>query len=210
MKINLGSGPKHHDGWVEFDSSLNILLSKFSRIKSFLIRLNLLNPSQSVAWDPEIIRANIIKLQFKENSISSAYLSHVLEHVYRSESQQILKNIYFGLKPGGVLRICSPDYDAFITKYLNEKSSNFLEAANSFEKSLLSYPESRPTNWGKIRRILGGHTHFWHPFVPQLEEQLRVAGFKQVNQFTFKEGNMDGISEVEYRDDNSFFLEARK
>jgi predicted SAM-dependent methyltransferase len=210
MNVNLGSGPTHYDGWIEYDGSLNILLSRLPMVKRFLLRLGLLNSSHQINWDRQIKRANIVNLEFAPNSISNFYLSHVLEHVYVRESQKILVNVYSGLKPGGLVRICSPDYDKIISKYLIEKTQDELLAANTFEESLLSHPQVRPSGIEKIRRSLGGHIHYWHPFKTQLINQLRVAGFENITEHEYKSGNMDGIAQVETRSDNSFYLEARK
>jgi predicted SAM-dependent methyltransferase len=210
MNINLGSGPTHIDGWIEYDSSINIWLSRIPYLKKFLLKLGVLRISHELEWHPDVKKANIINLKFPENSVSNFYLSHVLEHVYRQESQKILINIFQGLSPGGIVRICSPDYSAFILNYIKAKDANELSAANAFEDSLLSYPASRPRGFDKIRRKFGGHIHYWHPFKCQIIEQLTVAGFTEITQHEFRNGNLLDINSVEQRSDNSFYLEARK
>ena len=210
MNINLGSGPTHIDGWTEYDSSINIWLSRIPYLKKLLLKLNILKSSHALEWHPDVKKANIINLKFSENSVSNFYLSHVLEHVYRQESQKILINVFHGLAPGGTVRICSPDYDAFILNYIKTKDVDELSAANSFEDSLLSYSASRPRGLERSRRKIGGHIHFWHPFKCQIIEQLRVAGFTEITQHEFRNGNLFDVDRVEQRSDNSFYLEARK
>lgn len=210
MNINIGSGPNHVEGWLEFDSSLNIPLSRIPYLKSIIVGFGLLNSDHMRAWDPRIKRKNALKLDLKISSVDQIYLSHVLEHMYFSDSQKLLMNCHDFLKDMGVLRICSPDYDAFISKYLNEIHVDSLEAAFNFEKSLLSYPLNKPSLFEFVRNYFGAHIHYWHPTLPIMLNQLKVAGFTRIEILSFRQGQLSDLELIENRADMSFYLEAYK
>ena len=210
MNLNLGSGPYYVDGWINYDKSPNIVLSKFPKFKHILNSLNILNDSQAIQWDSRIKYLDIRKLSFPEKTVDNIYLSHVLEHLYYEEALTILNNCFVALKIGGLIRICSPDYDRFIAKYLSEKEINELEAATNFNDSLLSYPKGRPSFFGKYLRNNSGHVHYWHPFRSQIHQMLIKSGFSDLSDETFRIGKIPNIELLEFRDENSFYVEARK
>ena|SRR3990167_9688126 len=66
------------------------------------------------------LKMNVVKLGFPDNSVDYIYACHLLEHFRRDETQTILKEWYRVLKPGGVIRIAVPDFDAIVEVYLKE------------------------------------------------------------------------------------------
>lgn len=54
MKVNLGSGPRHVEGWVEFDKSPSLLLSKVRVIRGSLRAVGLISDSHIVEWDSKV------------------------------------------------------------------------------------------------------------------------------------------------------------
>lgn len=52
-------------------------------------------------------------LPFEDNSVSFFYTSHTFEHIPHEHCAFILAEIYRALKPGGAIRITTPDYDVF-------------------------------------------------------------------------------------------------
>lgn len=52
-------------------------------------------------------------------SASEIYACHILEHVERSDVVDVLKEWYRALKPGGVIRIAVPDFEAIVQEYIN-------------------------------------------------------------------------------------------
>ena len=63
---------------------------------------------------------DIIK-SIKTNSIDLIYASHVFEYFDKVEAPKVLQTWYQYLKPGGILRLAVPDFDALISMY-NEKN----------------------------------------------------------------------------------------
>lgn len=58
---------------------------------------------------------------FNDEVVDEIYISHVLEHFSRRKILQILREYNRLLKPGGLLRIAVPDFDAVVDMYVKDK-----------------------------------------------------------------------------------------
>lgn len=91
MKFHLGCGPKYIPGFVHVD------LMDYKHIDK---------------------RVSVDSLDFApNNSVDLIYASHVLEHFGRNEVDQVLREWYRVLAPGGILRIAVPDFEAVAKRY---------------------------------------------------------------------------------------------
>lgn len=91
MKLHLGCGRKHIPGFVHVD------LADYPHV-DFRVPVNQLTFAQ-------------------ENSVELIYASHVLEHFGRYEVDQLLREWFRVLQPGGVLRLAVPDFEAVVHRY---------------------------------------------------------------------------------------------
>jgi predicted SAM-dependent methyltransferase len=91
--LNLGCGDRFKDGWVNIDFDSN-----HKSIKKH----NLLTGI------PEA-----------DNSFDVVYHSHIIEHFTKEQAAKFISECYRVLKPGGVLRISTPDLEEIINNYLN-------------------------------------------------------------------------------------------
>lgn len=91
MKLHLGCGNKHLDGFLNVD----------------------IRKMDGVDLVDDITKLSSIE----NNSADIIYISHVLEHVGRREYMDVLKRWYDILKPGGVLRIAVPDFEQVVKHY---------------------------------------------------------------------------------------------
>jgi glycosyltransferase involved in cell wall biosynthesis len=116
------------------------------------------------------VRFDVMKLPYDDNSIDEIKAFHIIEHFHFFEIQEVLKEWYRVLKPGGRLYLETPD---------------FLETCRSFVEGNSVMPIE---DW---RVLLYGH-FFAHAWVPgqthkflftesQMRTNLGWAGFKQVN-----------------------------
>jgi len=116
-------------------------------------------------------------LPFPDNSISSVYTSHVLEHFYPEELPSILRECHRVLRPDGGLRIVVPDMGAAVRAYLAGQTTFFSD-----------FPRAHKSLGGKLSNLLfceGGHRQGLD--ASYLEELLQEAGFQTIRQLTAEE-----------------------
>lgn len=91
IKLHLGCGTKHIDGYVNIDARYLPGVDEVDNIK-FLRK-------------------------YKPNSVDVIYSCHCLEHLGRYEVEGVLKRWYEILKPGGILRLAVPDFRSICSHY---------------------------------------------------------------------------------------------
>jgi len=109
-------------------------------------------------------------LPFRNDTVSSIYTSHVLEHFYPDELQRLLRECHRVLRLGGGLRIVVPDMGRAARAYLFGQQSFFTD-----------FPRRHNSIGGKLSNVLfceGGHRQGFD--FSYLEELLREAGFSEV------------------------------
>lgn len=121
-----------------------------------------------------------------------------------------MRRLYGALKQGGKVRICSPDYEAFVEKLNKNLKKDPLLAAIEFHHDLLSHPLLRPSIKKKLLMRFTGHVHHWYPFSFLIESMLKSVGFKCITFHTFRSGTFPDLEKIENRDKASFYVEAVK
>lgn len=104
--LNIGCGHRYHKDWENID----------------------VEPASD-----EVKKVNIIKgLPYPDNSYDVVYHSNVLEHLPRTMGEDMTRECYRVLKPGGVLRINVPDLEKICREYITslEKASSGNESAS--------------------------------------------------------------------------------
>lgn len=91
MKLHLGCGTKHIDGWINVDA----------------------RPLEGVDCVDDIQTLSA----FESGSVEVIYASHVLEHVGRLDYMKVLERWFELLQDGGVLRIAVPDIEQVVRHY---------------------------------------------------------------------------------------------
>lgn len=82
MRLNLGCGPFHPDGWVSIDCEEGM--------------------------EPDVV-ADVLDLPYAGNTATHVYLGHVLEHLPYSVASDVLAEAKRVLIPGGLLCVVGPD-----------------------------------------------------------------------------------------------------
>jgi predicted SAM-dependent methyltransferase len=95
LKLHLGCGEKHIDGYINIDIRPMEEVDKVDNIK--------------------YLRS------FKPNTVDVIYSCSVLEHFIRWEYKNALRRWYELLKPGGKLRIGVPDFESIVKYYQHNK-----------------------------------------------------------------------------------------
>lgn len=91
MKLHIGVGKAYLPGWVNLDI--------FSNVKCDIC-------------------SHALAIPYPQESFELIYASHIIEHLSRHLIQSALTHWRSLLKPGGVLRLAVPDFDAIVSHYL--------------------------------------------------------------------------------------------
>jgi len=67
-----------------------------------------------------IVSKDIINLDYPDNSVDVIYASHLIAYFDRDEIVPILMGWWRKLKPGGILRLATPDFGAMVMLYQNQ------------------------------------------------------------------------------------------
>jgi len=63
---------------------------------------------------------NATELSFDTNSVDLIYASHLIAYFNRDEIKNVLKEWHRVLKPNGILRIATPDFNAMVKLYISQ------------------------------------------------------------------------------------------
>lgn len=204
IKVNLGCGPVGIDGWINYDSGVLPLLSKFPGLRKLICSLGLLPKNYDVSW-PEIELHDIRKkFPLDDDSVDYIYCSQVLEHFEKYEAQKILKESLRVLKSGGLIRISVPDIKKMLSPKLSAREVNVLWWG--FEKDLPS--KNIFANLSKLFI----REHQWHYDTSSLKHLLNESGFNKIEICSFRKGKMPDLSrlELDIHAPHSLYVEATK
>jgi predicted SAM-dependent methyltransferase len=118
------------------------------------------------------------RLPFPAGSFAYAFGEHVLEHLSESQGQRLLESLFRVLRPGGVVRMTTPDLRKIIALY--EDSNPVIPRTDyaEFLARLTGREQARPA------QLLNTYLRAWgHRFVYDEEEltaKLAQAGFIDV------------------------------
>lgn len=116
-------------------------------------------------------------LPFKDDKFEIVYLSHVLEHVEWTRTQDVLKELLRILKPNGVVEIWVPDLKKLVAGYL-DPSLIKNDGWYRFNE------EKNPTTWfnGRLFTYGPGEENFHRAAfdAEHLRMHLEKAGFKDI------------------------------
>jgi predicted SAM-dependent methyltransferase len=145
MKIHVGCGKRDFgSGWIHVDSA------EFSHIDSNDIYLN----------------------KCQDDSADLIYASHLIAYFDRVEIKELLSRWYRVLKPGGILRLATPDFSQMSWLY---------QTGNISLKDILGPLYGRM----RINRELVYHKTVYS--FDDIREVLEYAGFKNVKTYSWRE-----------------------
>lgn len=122
------------------------------------------------------------------DSIDYIFSEHFLEHISFEEGQRHLADCYTALRPGGVLRISTPDLHELVDAY---------EAGATDRWADVDWHPQTPC------QLLNEAMHAWgHLFVydyGELSLQMQRAGFRQVERSAWRKSRHDVLNDLELR-----------
>jgi len=208
IRLNLGCGLQAPPGWVNVDGSWNARLAKVPALRKTLAALGLVaRDKANIPWSSDIFIHDVRKpLPFADSSATAVFASHVLEHLYRDQAQQLLGEAFRVLHPGGIVRIIVPDLGTIIEEYNGQQpfgppSPQDLAkpAADRLNERLLMRTPTSPQrslywlydSWNDF------HSHKWMYDLASLTGLMRSAGFVDLERKHSGESAIADIAEVE-------------
>lgn len=172
LKLHLGCGPHIKDGWRNYD----------------------LNPGKG---------GTVVDLRGylpdSPNSVDFIFTEHFIEHISRADAVRLFTECFRVLKPGGVIRIITPDLFVLLDDYMHDKIDRWKEVWT---------PDS------PCRMVNEGMREWGHTFLydhVELRKVLREAGFNSVDSRMHQNSLFPALRGIDVRPDKmDIILEAQK
>ncbi len=175
MKLNIGCGEVCFPGWINID---------MDSPKADL-RHDMRNP-----------------LPYETGTVDFIYSEHFIEHVTAQEGVKVLKDFFRVLKPGGVVRIATPDLNYLLFKYF-------------FFWKRQAWIKKYGYEWLKTKAEMvnlcfreWGHQYLYNK--EELERRIMEAGFKKIRNRRRNKSGYPELRNLETRKDSKLILEAEK
>ena len=173
----------------------------------------MLTPSKHEVFPPGVVHADVSRrLPALDSSADFVYSSHMIEHLNRWQGLAFVRECHRVLRPGGLVRLATPDLRQIVIDYLDGTSplvSRHPTRADAFCAEYGAYADPQANS---VRRLLkkfaGGDSHQWLYDADSLEFLLREGGFSQVRRCDFREGALPELDRIERRE-RGLFMEAR-
>lgn len=200
-RLHLGCGLNAPEDWLNVDGSAQVWFAQHPRIKRLLVAARLYPASQAaIPWPANVLRLDLRKpLPFDNNRFAAVYSSHTFEHLYRAQAENLARECFRVLKPGGVCRLVLPDLEAAVRRYLARLGSDTAgDAGDQLMEELLLHPANPPRGpLGWYHRVLGFHQHKWMYDAAGLRQLLTETGFVEVTNPACCQGRLPGVECIE-------------
>lgn len=141
-------------------------------------------------------------LPYKDNSVEFIYNEHLIEHLSKDEARKVLHEFYRVLKPGGVVRIATPDLDHLIYKYIfNWRDQEWIEK--------FGYQHLR-TKAEMINTVFYSWGHKWIYNYEELKNLLEETQFKEISRQKLNKSHFSELQNRETRSDSKLVVEGTK
>lgn len=174
-KLNIGCGDAYLNGWINIDLD---------------------SPKADLKHDARN------PLPYENDSVDLIYNEHFIEHLSVSDGLKFLKECYRILRPGGVLRIATPDLDYIVFRYF-------------FFWRKQGWIKKYGYDWVKTRAELmninfreWGHQYLYNK--EELKRRLREAGFDKIKKAKWGKSEHPDSKNLETRKESRLILEAVK
>jgi len=175
IKLNIGCGDVYFNGWINIDS---------------------------VSSKADLTHDVREPLPYDDNFVDFIYNEHFIEHLDINQGELFLKECYRVLKPGGVIRIATPNLRYLMFKYFffwkNQdwiKKYGFHHIQTKAEMINLCFSE-----WG--------HKYLYDK--EELKRRLKAAGFINIRKKRIDISKYCELRNLETRKDSKLIIEAIK
>jgi predicted SAM-dependent methyltransferase len=203
LKLNLGCGHVHAQGWVNVDGSNRAwLASKFPRVDALLVSLGLAAPTE---FNRTTFFANLLKrFPWPDNSAEAVYMGEVLEHFTPEQGKHLITESFRVLAPGGIIRVRTPDHARFWRNYVSEHDATLAKPRSDWSQGHVRWTRMyfddicvrRPKPWQSMGRF-----HKWGWDEVSIVMLLESAGFTDVRRMSLHQSGIADVAAVETRED---------
>jgi len=176
IKLHVGCGENYFDGWINVDIDSS--------------KADIFHDLAKPLW-------------FYDNTVDFIYSEHFIEHIGINHAQNMFKEFYRVLKPGGILRIATPDLDYMVEKYTSAswKDQDWIETYN------YQWIQTRAEMLNVCFREWG-HQYLYD--AEELERRLREVGFGKILRQEWNVSMCAELANRETRKDSKLIIEAVK
>lgn len=140
-------------------------------------------------------------LPFPDESCDAIFSEHFIEHLSQREGLRLMREMRRVLKPGGILRLATPDLEGMANdyqqKYLNE---DWLRFGYSWTKTGCERFNLGMREWG----------HKWVYDQEELERVAELAGLKFIERCSYGQSRHEILCHLEHRTGSRLILEFTK
>ncbi|MFZ6034778.1 MAG: class I SAM-dependent methyltransferase [Patescibacteria group bacterium] len=179
IKLHVGCGNNYYEDWINIDKNED---NKIQRI--------------DIVWDMND------ELPIKDNSVDFIYNEHFIEHLTADQGIRLMKDFYRVLKPGGVLRIATPDLDYIIFRYIF-----FWRRQEWIDKYGFSWVKSNAELINICFRSWG-HQYLYNG--KELKRRLYESGFSKLRRESLYKSKLPDLMNLETRKESDLIIEAIK
>ena len=162
--------------------------------------------THSVEIARDYIYLNICKkFPFEDNSINYIFHEHVIEHLNYLDGQAAMKECFRVLKPGGKIRIATPDLEVFVGLYggqIRPEQKKFLSEYIRYNSEIWS-SDLKYVKDDHAVFVLNHNFRAWgHQFIydfSSLSNAMKAAGFVNTTRQQPQQSKDPHLSKLEYR-----------
>jgi predicted SAM-dependent methyltransferase len=150
-------------------------------------------------------------LPFQDNSIDTAICISAINYFTRQRGEEIIKETFRVLKPGGIARFATQDLKLIAEKYLNnDREFFFQKLADGRERFVGATIGDKFNSWfyGYAVAKNKGCKYFYD--FETLALIFKEAGFSKIENKKYQESAIPDIAAIDNRPEQMFFLEAVK
>lgn len=195
--LHLGCLERAVPGWENTDITPHIFVAKVPGAARVLRALNLMTADRFEehrrgAFDGVQYVDASKRFPYPDATFDHVFSCHMLEHLYREDAENCVREVYRVLKRGGIFRVIVPDLDMLVRRYDETHPELLLQ-------KIYENTQKRDKN-----------RHHWMYTPPSLARLLSSGGFTSVERRGFKQGRCPDLEVLDSRPDESIFMEGVK